>query len=85
MVINRNPEYFLTIAREKSISRAAEKLYISQSSLSQYIAKLEDALEVKLFDRSGTPFSLLKRDVFTRVIWRATTICIRNSSPTCVV
>ena len=58
MVINRNPEYFLTIAREKSISRAAEKLYISQSSLSQYIAKLEDALEVKLFDRSRNPIQL---------------------------
>ena len=26
MVINRNPEYFLTIAQERSISRAAEKL-----------------------------------------------------------
>ena len=58
MVVNRNPEYFLTIVREKSISRAAEKLYISQSSLSQYIAKLESALEVKLFDRSKNPIQL---------------------------
>ncbi len=58
MVVNRNPEYFLTIVREKSISRAAEKLYISQSSLSQYIAKLEAALEVKLFDRSKNPIQL---------------------------
>lgn len=58
MILNRNPEYFLTIVREKSISRAAEKLYISQSSLSQYIAKLENALEVQLFDRSKNPIQL---------------------------
>lgn len=58
MVINRNPEYFLTIAQERSISRAAEKLYVSQSSLSQYLAKLESALEVKLFDRSKSPIQL---------------------------
>ena len=58
MVVNRNPEYFLTIVREKNISRAAEKLYISQSSLSQYLAKLEAALEVKLFDRSKNPLQL---------------------------
>ena len=58
MVVNRNPEYFLTIARERNISRAAEKLYLSQSSLSQYLAKLEEALEVKLFDRSKNPLQL---------------------------
>ena len=39
MVVNRNPEYFLTIARERNISRAAEKLFVSQSSLGQYLAK----------------------------------------------
>lgn len=58
MFVNRTPEYFMMIAREKSISRAAEKLYISQSSLSQYIAKLESELEVKLLDRSKNPIQL---------------------------
>ena len=58
MVVNRNPEYFLTIARERNISRASEKLFVSQSSLSQYLAKLEGALEVKLFDRSKNPIQL---------------------------
>lgn len=58
MVINRNPEYFLTLAQERNFSRAAEKLYISQSSLSQYVSKLEHALSVKLVDRSKSPFEL---------------------------
>ena len=40
----KNPEYFLTIVKERSISRAAEKLYLSQPYLSQYLAKLESNL-----------------------------------------
>ena len=35
----KNPEYFLTVAREGSISRAAEKLYLSQPYLSQCIGR----------------------------------------------
>lgn len=58
MLLNRNPEYFLTVAREGNISHAAQKLYISQPSLSQHISKLEEALGTKLFDRSKTPLSL---------------------------
>ena len=58
MVVNRNPEYFLMIAQECSICHAAEKLNISQSSLSQHLAKLEAGLEVKLFDRSTNPIRL---------------------------
>ena len=34
-------KYILTIAEEKSITRAAEKLYISQPALSIYITNLE--------------------------------------------
>ena len=36
----KNPEYFLTIVKERSISKAAERLYLSQPYLSQYLAKL---------------------------------------------
>ena len=38
----KNPEYFITIANERSISKSAEKLYLSQPYLSQYLAKLEE-------------------------------------------
>ena len=37
-------KYFLTVAREKSITRAAENLYITQPTLSRQIAELEKAL-----------------------------------------
>ena len=54
----KNPEYFLTIAKEHSISKAAERLYLSQPYLSQYLAKLEGSLGVVLLDRSHSPLKL---------------------------
>ena len=54
----KNPEYFLTIVKERSISKAAERLYLSQPYLSQYLAKLEHSLGVILLDRSHTPLTL---------------------------
>lgn len=54
----KNPEYFITIANERSISKSAEKLYLSQPYLSQYLAKLEANLGVTLLDRSHTPLRL---------------------------
>ena len=49
----RNLQYFLRAAEEKNITRAAQKLYISQQSLSGHIAKLEEELGVSLFERGG--------------------------------
>lgn len=58
MHINRNPEYFLTVAVEGSFSKAAEKLYVSQPYLSQHVLRLEKEFGVKLLDRSQTPLCL---------------------------
>ena len=44
-------EYVIEIAKCQSISRAAEVLCITQSTLSQYLSKLESEIGVKLFDR----------------------------------
>ena len=45
--------YFLTIAETGNFSRAAERLYLSQPSLSTGIKKLEQELGVTLFERGG--------------------------------
>lgn len=49
-----NLEYFIIIAEERSFSRASERLYISQQSLSEHIKKLEASLGVTLFIRGRT-------------------------------
>ena len=46
-------EYVVAIADEGSISRAAEKLYMAQSSLSQFLARYEAELGARLFYRRG--------------------------------
>jgi DNA-binding transcriptional LysR family regulator len=46
-------EIFLTVAREGSFSRAAEKLYRTQPAISQAIRKLEREVGEALFDRSS--------------------------------
>ena len=45
-------QYFLTIAREKNITRAAESLHMAQPPLSRQLQQLEDELGVTLFTRS---------------------------------
>ncbi|NIZ03958.1 LysR family transcriptional regulator [Thalassospira lucentensis] len=45
--------YFHVVAHEGHLTRAAEKLNVSQSALSSQIRQLEDRLGQKLFDRRG--------------------------------
>ena len=49
---------FLAVAETGSISRAAEQLYISQPAVSKSIRNLEDALTVRLIDRSSRGITL---------------------------
>ena len=51
-------EIIYTIHKEQSFSRAAQKLFIAQPSLSLLVKKLEKQLGVPLFDRSCKPIRL---------------------------
>lgn len=51
-------EYFLAIVETGSISRAAERLYVTQPSLSKYLRRLEKDMGISLFDRSSYPLKL---------------------------
>ena len=50
----RELNYLITIAEERSISKAAEKLFMAQSSLSQSLQSMEAELGGKLFIRTST-------------------------------
>lgn len=50
--------YFVAIANEKQITRAAQKLYITQPYLSRQLKEMEDELGVCLMDRSGPNIKL---------------------------
>jgi DNA-binding transcriptional LysR family regulator len=51
-------EYIHAVYQEKSFSKAAKKLYVSQPWLSATIKKAEQELGLPLFDRSTNPISL---------------------------
>jgi DNA-binding transcriptional LysR family regulator len=46
-------EIFLAVADTGNFSRAAEKMLLTQSTISQHIAALESELGIRLFDRTG--------------------------------
>ena len=47
-------KYIVAVAREKHFGKAAEACYVSQPTLSVAIKKLEEELEVKLFERNAS-------------------------------
>lgn len=50
--------YFVCVAEEEHLSRAAERLHVSQSPLSRQIRQLEEELGIELFYRKGRGIQL---------------------------
>lgn len=51
-------EYVYAVYEEKSFSKAAQKLYITQPALSTAIKKVEKKIGSPIFDRSTSPIGL---------------------------
>ena len=51
-------KYIVAVAREKHFGRAADACYVSQPTLSVAIKKLEEELDVKIFERSAGEVSV---------------------------
>lgn len=58
--------YFLTLAREENITRAAEALFITQPTLSRQLAELEEELGVQLFIRGKRKITLTEEGLLLR-------------------
>jgi LysR family hydrogen peroxide-inducible transcriptional activator len=50
--------YIVAVARERHFGRAAEACFVSQPTLSVAIKKLEEELDLKLFERGGSEVSV---------------------------
>ena len=51
-------KYVLAVAEHQNFTKAAEKCFVTQPTLSMQIQKLEDQLNVQIFDRSKKPIEL---------------------------
>lgn len=64
---NRVLRYFVEMANEKSMSRAAEKLHVTQPTMSRQLKELEEELGVKLFHRTNYAIRLTDEgEIFLR-------------------
>lgn len=66
MIETRLLHYFLAIAREQNITKAAQTLYITQSTLSKQMMDLEKQLGKQLFIRGNRKLTLTDEGIFLR-------------------
>ena len=62
----RTLRYFLAVAREENMTRAAEQLHVTQPTLSKTLKALEDELGKKLFTRHSFSIRLTEEGVLLR-------------------
>jgi len=71
----RQLKYFITVAENEHISKAAEAMFISQPTLSLAIRRLESELGVALFDRTGRN---VKLNEYGKVFYEETKIALEH-------
>ncbi|GAA4952069.1 LysR substrate-binding domain-containing protein [Algibacter agarivorans] len=64
--------YVLAVAENQNFTKAAEKCFVTQPTLSMQIQKLEDQLDVLIFDRSKKPIELT--DIGRKIVTQARNI-----------
>ncbi|MBK6087343.1 LysR family transcriptional regulator [Ruminococcus difficilis] len=62
----RTLRYFLAVAREENMTKAAELLHVTQPTLSKALRSLEDELGKKLFERHSFSISLTDEGMLLR-------------------
>ena len=66
MIETRLLHYFLAIAREQNMTKAAETLHVTQSTLSKQMMDLEKQLGKQLFIRGNRKLTLTEEGIFLR-------------------
>lgn len=61
MFVSSNLKCFIVVAREKSLKKASEILFVTSSPISRRIKLFEDELGYKLFSRTDHDFTLTKK------------------------
>ena len=59
-------KYFLAVAREENITKAANTLHVTQPTLSRQLMQLEEELGVKLFNRGKYNVTLSEEGLLFR-------------------
>ncbi len=67
-------QYLIAVAEHQNFTIAAEKSFVTQPTLSMQISKLEEELNVKIFDRGTKPIKLT--EVGTKIVEQASKVVI---------
>jgi LysR family transcriptional regulator, cyn operon transcriptional activator len=80
----RQLQYFLAVAESLHFSKAAEKLFVTQPTLSHQLAELEAQIGTSLFDRSGKAVLLTQAGEIFRVLALASVLRVSSCATICM-